>query len=225
MISFVRGAVVRAGVDVLVVDLGAVGVMVQCTPATAASVRTGEHVELLTTMVVREDGWTLFGFVDEAERTVFEQVQTVSGIGPRIALALLATLSEKSEATARRIEQAMTDLERQISWVTRASVATLEKRRDDYTALMQQVPAITQLVLIDELSLGLAPVIVDRLTQVIREVFQQRHMGLLLVEQDVHIGLDVGSRGYCLETGHISMEGTCDFLRASEHIRRAYLGI
>ena len=63
--------------------------------------------------------------------------------------ALLATLSEKAEATARRIEQAMTELERQISWVTRASVATLDKRRDDYTQLMQQVPAITQLVLID----------------------------------------------------------------------------
>lgn len=63
--------------------------------------------------------------------------------------ALLGAMAEKADTTARRIEQAMTDLERQISWVTRASVATLDKRRDDYTALMQQVPAITQLVLID----------------------------------------------------------------------------
>lgn len=93
MISFVRGTVVHAGVDQVVVDLGSVGVTVQCTPTTAASVRHGEHVELMTTMVVREDGWTLFGFLAADERLVFEQVQTVSGIGPRIALALLGTLS------------------------------------------------------------------------------------------------------------------------------------
>ena len=93
MISFVRGTVAHASADALVIDIGAVGLTVQCTPGTALSVRHGEHVELMTTMVVREDGWTLYGFADPDERTVFEQVQTVSGIGPRIALALLATLS------------------------------------------------------------------------------------------------------------------------------------
>lgn len=93
MISFVRGTVVSASVDSVVVDIGAVGLTVQCTPATALGVRAGEHVELRTTMVVREDGWTLFGFLDSDERTLFEQVQTVTGIGPRIALALLGTLS------------------------------------------------------------------------------------------------------------------------------------
>jgi Holliday junction DNA helicase RuvA len=93
MISFVRGTVVQAATDSVVVDLGSVGVVVQCTPATALGLRHGEHIELMTTMVVREDGWTLFGFVDADERTVFEQVQTVSGIGPRIAMALLGTLS------------------------------------------------------------------------------------------------------------------------------------
>ncbi|MBI1350734.1 MAG: Holliday junction branch migration protein RuvA [Actinomycetales bacterium] len=93
MISFVRGTVVHAGADSVVVDLGSVGVRVQCTPSTALTLRHGEHVELMTTMVVREDGWTLYGFVDDDERSVFEQTQTVSGIGPRIALALLATLS------------------------------------------------------------------------------------------------------------------------------------
>lgn len=82
-----------------------------------------------------------------------------------------------------------------------------------------------ELLLIDELSLGLAPVIVDRLMQVIREIFQQRQMGLLLVEQDVQIALDLATRGYVLETGHITMDGTSEELLANEHIRRAYLGI
>jgi Holliday junction DNA helicase RuvA len=93
MIALVRGTVLHPGADRLVVDLGAVALVVQCTPRTALSVRAGEHVELLTSLVVREDGWTLFGFAEADERDVFEQVQTVSGIGPRIALALLGTLS------------------------------------------------------------------------------------------------------------------------------------
>lgn len=93
MISFVRGSVKSAGADHLVVDLGMVGVLVHCTPSSAASLRAGDHVELLTTMVVREDAWTLYGFLEADERGVFEQVQTVSGIGPRIALALLGTLT------------------------------------------------------------------------------------------------------------------------------------
>jgi branched-chain amino acid transport system ATP-binding protein len=82
-----------------------------------------------------------------------------------------------------------------------------------------------QLLLIDELSLGLAPVIVDRLMEVIREIFERRQIGMLLVEQDVQIGLDLGQRGYCLETGHVALEGTCEFLSANEHIQRAYLGM
>lgn len=93
MIAMVRGTVLSAGVDRLVIDLGMAGVQVMCTPVTAAGVRHGEHVELLTTMVVREDSWTLYGFLDADERMVFEQVQTVSGIGPRIALALLGSLT------------------------------------------------------------------------------------------------------------------------------------
>jgi class 3 adenylate cyclase/HAMP domain-containing protein len=63
--------------------------------------------------------------------------------------ALLDTMAEKAATTARRIEQAVTDVERQISWVTRASVASLDKRRDDYTQLMQLVPSITQLYLLE----------------------------------------------------------------------------
>lgn len=93
MIAFVRGTVAMTGSDHVVVDLGSLGLRIQCTPGTALSVRSGEHVELRTALVVREDGWTVFGFTDDDERATFEQVQTVTGIGPRIALALLGTLS------------------------------------------------------------------------------------------------------------------------------------
>ena len=100
MISLIRGTVLATSLDGLVVDLGSVGLSVSCTAATSLGTSVGDHVELFTSLVVREDGWTLFGFVDPDERTVFETVQTVSGIGPRIALALLGTMSPDELRTA-----------------------------------------------------------------------------------------------------------------------------
>lgn len=100
MISFLRGTVHATGADRVVVDIGPLGIEAVCTPATALSMRVGDHVELVTSLVIREDAWTVFAFADADEREVFERVQTVSGIGPRIALALLATLSPDEIRTA-----------------------------------------------------------------------------------------------------------------------------
>jgi Holliday junction DNA helicase RuvA len=93
VISYVRGSVASAGPDWLVIDVGPIGLRVTCTPTVAMSHRVGNHVFLHTTLVVREDSWTTYGFETEEERSVFESVQTVTGIGPRIALAVLATLT------------------------------------------------------------------------------------------------------------------------------------
>ena len=80
----------RPGSDSAVVEVGGVGLLVHTTPGTAAGLRRGAEARLATTMVVREESLTLYGFADEDERAVFEQVQTVSGVGPRLALAMLA---------------------------------------------------------------------------------------------------------------------------------------
>ncbi len=93
MIASVRGTVLRAGLDSVVVEVGGVGMLVHTTPRTAAGMRTGQTTALSTTLVVREESLTLFGFADEDERTVFETVQTVTGFGPRLALAMLAVHS------------------------------------------------------------------------------------------------------------------------------------
>ncbi|MFA7322957.1 MAG: Holliday junction branch migration protein RuvA [Candidatus Nanopelagicales bacterium] len=93
MIAFIRGTVQAVAHDSVVVDLGGFGLQATCTAPTALSLRVGDRVELLTSLVVREDGWTLYAFADADERTIFEQVQTVTGIGPRIALAVLGTLA------------------------------------------------------------------------------------------------------------------------------------
>lgn len=92
MIDRIRGAVVSIGSDYLSVDLGAVALRVVVPAQVSADVRLGGTVELHTAMVVREDGWTLYGFTEAEQCGVFEQVQTVSGIGPRIALALVSVL-------------------------------------------------------------------------------------------------------------------------------------
>jgi len=91
VIAFVRGRVAAAGVEGAVVDVGGVGFHVQCTPTTLAALRVGEEAQVPTSLVVREDSLTLFGFADDDERTVFEMLQTASGVGPRVALAMLAT--------------------------------------------------------------------------------------------------------------------------------------
>lgn len=90
MIASLTGTVTAVRLDSVVLDVGGVGMAVQATPATLAGLRVGATARLATTLVVREDSLTLFGFADDDERAVFETLQTVSGIGPRLALAMLA---------------------------------------------------------------------------------------------------------------------------------------
>ena len=90
MIAFVAGRVAQLAPDGAVVEVGGVGLTVQCTPGTLAGLRLGEHAHLPTSMVVREESLTLYGFADEDERVVFELLQTASGVGPRLAQAMLA---------------------------------------------------------------------------------------------------------------------------------------
>ena len=100
MIASLRGRVVSLRLDAVVLEVGGVGLLVQATPGTLAELRPGHEAQLSTSMVVREDALTLFGFADADERDVFETVQTVSGIGPRLALAMLAVHTPEGLRTA-----------------------------------------------------------------------------------------------------------------------------
>jgi Holliday junction DNA helicase RuvA len=92
MIAFVRGRVAAITLNAAVVDVGGVGYHVFCTPGTIAGLRLGAEAQLATLMVVREDSTTLYGFADVDERDMFELVQTASGVGPKVAQAMLAVL-------------------------------------------------------------------------------------------------------------------------------------
>jgi Holliday junction DNA helicase RuvA len=90
MIAHLRGTVAGLAPDGAVIEVGGVGMRVQCTPGTLAALKPGEQAQVATSLVVREDSLTLFGFATDDERNVFELLQTASGVGPRLALAMLA---------------------------------------------------------------------------------------------------------------------------------------
>jgi len=92
VIAGVRGEVLEIGLDHVVVAVGGVGLAVHATPGTLARLRRGEQARLATSLVVREDSLTLFGFADAQERELFTLLQTVTGVGPRLALATLSVL-------------------------------------------------------------------------------------------------------------------------------------
>lgn len=93
MISLLSGTVRSINSDRVVVEVGGFGLTVLVTPATTTQVTLGSQIQLFTSLVVREDSLTLFGFINEESRALFELVQTVSGIGPKVALSILGALT------------------------------------------------------------------------------------------------------------------------------------
>jgi holliday junction DNA helicase RuvA len=90
VIASVSGRVAAVSPDGAVVEVGGIGLSVQCTPGTIARLAVGEQARLATSLVVREDSLTLYGFADDDERQLFELLQTANGVGPRLAQAVLA---------------------------------------------------------------------------------------------------------------------------------------
>ncbi|MDQ7907911.1 Holliday junction branch migration protein RuvA [Phytohabitans sp. ZYX-F-186] len=96
MIASVRGRVAAVSPDGAVIEVGGVGLAVQCAPGTLAGLRLGAEARLATSLVVREDSLTLYGFADDEEKQLFELLQTASGVGPRLAQAVLAVHSPET---------------------------------------------------------------------------------------------------------------------------------
>jgi Holliday junction DNA helicase RuvA len=96
MIASVRGRVAAVSPDGAVIEVGGVGLTVHCAPGTLAGLRQGAEARLATSLVVREDSLTLYGFADDEEKQLFELLQTASGVGPRLAQAVLAVHSPET---------------------------------------------------------------------------------------------------------------------------------
>ena len=100
MIAHLAGTVRHVALDKVIVEVGGVGLAVSVAANTSLQINIGAPIQLFTSLVVREDSLTLFGFLDEESRTTFELLQTVSGIGPKVALAILGAHSPQSLAGA-----------------------------------------------------------------------------------------------------------------------------
>ncbi|MBV8348342.1 MAG: Holliday junction branch migration protein RuvA [Mycolicibacterium sp.] len=90
MIASIRGQILDVALDHVVVEACGVGYRVNATPTTLATLRRGTEATLVTAMIVREDSMTLYGFVDADTRDLFQTLLSVSGVGPRLAMATLA---------------------------------------------------------------------------------------------------------------------------------------
>jgi branched-chain amino acid transport system ATP-binding protein len=102
---------------------------------------------------------------------------------------------------------------------------TLSGGEQQMCAIGRGLMAKPKLLLIDELSLGLAPLVVDHIMDALKKVFGERELSMVLVEQDVQLGLEFSHRAYVLETGSIVKEGRSEDLANDPDIRKAYLGI
>ena len=100
MIASLFGTVRALLLDRLVIEVNGVGYAVSITASTASQLSVGRDIQLFTSMVVREDSMTLYGFIEASEKELFELVQTVSGIGPKVALAISAAMNYEDLAIA-----------------------------------------------------------------------------------------------------------------------------
>lgn len=93
MIAQLTGTVVQVGPTSAVLEAGGIGILALCSPNTVAGLRLGQRATLHTSLVVREDALTLYGFASTDEREFFELLLTATGVGPKLAQAALAVLS------------------------------------------------------------------------------------------------------------------------------------
>lgn len=109
MIASLFGTIKSLKLDQLVIDVNGVGYLVNISARTSSKLSLGRDAQIHTSMVVREDSLTLYGFLEVAERELFELLQTVSGIGPKVALAITQAmeLSDLASAVKRRDEKSI----------------------------------------------------------------------------------------------------------------------
>ncbi|HEX4360481.1 MAG TPA: Holliday junction branch migration protein RuvA [Pseudonocardia sp.] len=138
MISSVRGPVLTIGLDHAVVEVGGVGLAVHATPGTLATLRRGEEARLATALVVREDSLTLYGFANAETSGLFGLLQTVTGVGPRLALSILAVL--EPEALCRALADGDTAALKRVPGVGLKSAERLVLELRDKVAAVAPVP-------------------------------------------------------------------------------------
>jgi len=139
-------------------------------------------------------------------------------------LRLGAYLKRERRSIAERVTRIL-DVFPEIARRRRALAGNLSGGEQQMVAIGRALMSEPRLLMIDELSLGLAPVVVDRLAELLTRLHRELRLSVILVEQDVQLALELSSRGYVIETGRIILSGPCGDLLKQDVVRQAYLGL
>jgi len=132
--------------------------------------------------------------------------------------------------TRREGDAVKNDIERIVSYFpvlgerAKQQAVLLSGGEQQMLAIGRALMAKPRLLLLDEPSLGLAPILVREIFEIIRKISEEQGLTILLVEQDASLALSIADYGYLLETGAVVLEGTAEQLRGNESVRRSYLG-
>ncbi len=107
----------------------------------------------------------------------------------------------------------------------RQEAGTLSGGEQQMLAIGRALMSLPKLLLIDEMSLGLSPIVVQDLSRIIKEINQSKKLTILLVEQDVQLALSLADKGYIIENGRIVGQGNCSDLLCDDRVKEAYLGL
>jgi len=138
---------------------------------------------------------------------------------------MLGAFSRKDKANFEKDLTAVYSLFPRLEERKTQMAGTLSGGEQQMCAIGRGLMSNPKLLLIDEMSLGLAPILVDQIMEALQRAYQERDLSIMLVEQDVHLGLSMSNRAYILETGRIVREDRSEVLAKDPEIKRSYLGI
>jgi branched-chain amino acid transport system ATP-binding protein len=173
------------------------------------------------------DGKMLRGGPETAARMGIAHVPEGRGTFVELTVEENLRLGAYTRRDRRLVNEDLRRVAQHFPWMTeRASqrAGTLSGGEQQMLALGRALMSRPRLLLLDEPSLGLAPLVVRELFRTVRELNAQEGLTVLVVEQDARIALSVSSRAYVLEVGRVALAGTSDGLRDAESVRRSYLG-
>lgn len=183
MIASLRGQVLAMGPDHAVIECAGVGYRVTVTPRLLGQLRRGEEAVVLTTLVVREDAMHLYGFADAASQEMFDVLQTVSGLGPRLAVACQSVLEPEEIAQAVRDADAKT-LQRVPGVGKRVAERMILELKDKITHFIA-APTVDEVE--EEVGAGQLPVEADQVADQVSQAlvglgFAEKEIGPAVVE-------------------------------------------